>query len=166
MRRLRELIPAAAGACCGAAGVLAWWTFAPQVWHGRLITGAYSGGVGYRPELWRAALYFFRNHPLLGIGAGNFERELPDAGVAGVRTHANNWYLQALAEGGIVLFAATLAWIVTLFASLVRDVRRSPWRVAALAASVALVTHQTVDYLVFYPKVAESWIALIALAMI
>ena len=163
--RLRELIPAAAGALCGGAGVVLWWFLAPMRYHGAPITGPYAGGVGDRSELWRAALYFFRRHPLLGIGAGNFELELPDAGVYGVRTHANNWYLQALAEGGVVLFAATLVWIVAVFRSLAHDVRRSPWRVAAFAASVALVAHQCVDYLVFYPKVAESWIALIALGI-
>jgi O-antigen ligase len=164
-RRIVELVPAAAGALCGAAGALMWWFFAPMLWHGRLITWPYAGGVGYRSELWRAALYFFRNHPVLGIGAGNFELELPAAGVSGVRTHANNWYLQALAEGGIVLLAATIAWIVTLFRSLTRDLPRSPWRIAAFAASIALVAHQSVDYLVFYPKVAEPWIALIALGI-
>ncbi|MGB6986959.1 MAG: O-antigen ligase family protein, partial [Candidatus Aquilonibacter sp.] len=165
-RRIVELVPAVAGALFGTAGALTWWALAPTLWHGRLITWPYAGGVGYRSELWRAALYFFRNHPILGIGAGNFELELPEAGVVGVRTHANNWFLQALAEGGVVLLTATIAWIVTLFWSLTRDVRRSPWRIAAFAASVALVAHQSVDYLVFYPKVAESWIALIALAMI
>lgn len=164
--RPREVLPALAGACCGGAGVAAWWITAPQLWHQRAITWAYSGGLGDRSELWRAALFFFRHHPLLGIGAGNYELELPRAGVYGVRTHANNWCLQALAEGGIVLFAATIGWIATTFASLARDARRSPWRLAALAASVALVVHQCADYLVFYPKVAEPWIALIALGML
>ena len=161
--KLREGLPALIGACFGGSGIAAWWIAAPQLWHGRLITGSYSGGLGSRSELWRAALYFFFKHPLLGIGAGNFELELADAGVYGVRTHANNWYLQALAEGGLVLFAATLAWIAAIFAALARDITRSPWRTAAFAASIAIVVHQTVDYLVFYPKVAEPWIALIAL---
>jgi O-antigen ligase len=161
--RRRELFPALAGGVCGAAGMFGWWVAAPMLWHEPPISGDYAGGVGYRPELWRAALSFFRAHPLLGIGANNYELELGRAGLYGVRTHANSWYLQALAEGGIVLFAATTAWIASVFVTLARDLRGSPWTLAAFAASVALVAHQFVDYLVFYPKVAEPWIALIAL---
>lgn len=161
----RELLPALGGAICGAAGAAGWWIAAPLYWHELPITGDYAGGVGYRPELWRAALFFFRTHPLLGIGANNFELELGRAGVYGVRTHANSWYLQTLAEGGVVLFGATVAWIAAVLSSLARSARSSPWTLAALAASVALVAHQFVDYLVFYPKVGEPWIALIALGI-
>jgi hypothetical protein len=35
---------------------------------------------------------------------------------------------------------------------------------AALAATVALALHQTVDYLVFYPKVGGAWWLLIGIA--
>jgi O-antigen ligase len=121
--------------------------------------------VGNRPELWRAALFFFKEHPLLGIGAGNYELELPLAGVFGVRTHANEWYLQQLAEGGLILFAATIAFIVSVVRSLLRDVRSSPWRVAALAVTAALCIHQLADFLVFYPKIGLPWMILIGLGI-
>jgi len=124
----------------------------------------YAGGVGHRSELWRAAIFFWRRHPLLGIGAGNYELELAQAGIAGVRTHANSWYLQALAEGGIALFLATLALVVTLLRTLASKLNEAaPWQIAALAASLALILHQVVDYLVFYPKVAGPWWILVAL---
>ena len=74
----------------------------------------FSDGVGDRSELWRAARFFFFHHPILGIGAGNSRLELTQAGLPGVRTPANNWYLQAAAEGGVVLLGATIAWIVTV----------------------------------------------------
>jgi O-antigen ligase len=124
-----------------------------------------SGGLGTRSQLWRAAFFFFRHHPLLGIGAGNYELELADAGVFGVRTHANNWYLQALAEGGIVLFAATIAWLAAVASSTWSHLRSSPWGLAAFAATIAMIVHGFLDYLVFYPKVAEAWIVLIALGV-
>lgn len=124
-----------------------------------------AGGVGNRSELWRAATFFFTHHPIFGIGAGNFELRLPEAGLHGVRTHANSWYLQSLAEGGIALFSATLFFIYSSLATLRRSLRRSPWALAGFAATVALALHQVVDYLVFYPKVAEPWIVLVALGV-
>lgn len=123
------------------------------------------GGLGTRSELWRAALFFFRRHPLFGIGAGNYETSLAQAGVYGVRTHANNLYLQALAEGGVVLFGATIFFIVAALLQLRDAVRSSAWALAAFAATLALAIHQLADYLVFYPKVAEPWMILLALGM-
>ncbi len=125
---------------------------------------SYAGGVGTRAELWRAAVAMARAHPLLGVGAGNYELELGAFGVSGVRTQANSLYLQALAEGGIVLFAATLALIAAVLATLGRRLRERPTlAIAAFAATCALATHQLVDDLFFYPKVAGWWWILIAL---
>jgi O-antigen ligase len=124
----------------------------------------YAGGVGYRGELWRAAIALWEKHPLLGVGAGNYELELGSAGVFGVRTHANSWYLQSLAEGGLLLLTATIALVVIMLRSLAIRLREaSPWQLAAFAASFALVVHQIVDYLVFYPKVGGTWWIAVAL---
>jgi O-antigen ligase len=123
----------------------------------------YAGGVGSRRELWRAAIALWKQHPLFGVGAGNFELDLPRVGLSGVRTHANSLYLQALVEGGIPLFAATLFFVWISIASFVRRAWASPFASAALAASIALALHQTVDYVVFYPKVGEMWWIVLAL---
>ena len=173
--QLRRLVPLAAGAIAGisATALVAYQAMKHPVF-GYDATALASadavipsvdtaGGVGHRSELWRAAWFFFRHHPLFGVGAGNYERRLPEAGLTTVRTHANNWYLQALAEGGIVLFSATVAFLVTILAQLRTALTRSPWALAAFAATLALAAHQTVDYLVFYPKVAEMWLVLVAL---
>jgi O-antigen ligase len=122
-------------------------------------------GIGDRAELWRAARFFFVHHPLLGIGAGNYQLELAEAGLPGVRTQANSWYLQAAAEGGIVLLGATVVWILTVLRTLAAYVRASPWALAGFAASAAFALHGFFDDLVFYPKVAEAWIALVALGI-
>jgi hypothetical protein len=166
--RLVRLWPLAVGFASGAINDLIWASGAAGAIVSREtdVSVVSSGGLGDRAALWRAARFFFLHHPLLGIGAGNYERELASAGVFGVRTQANNWYLQAAAEGGIVLLGATVAWVAVVIRACLAAVRRSPWGLAAAAASGAFVIHGFIDDLMFYPKVAEAWIALIALAMI
>jgi O-antigen ligase len=115
-----------------------------------------GNGLATRPQLWHAALALWRTHPLLGIGAGNFELRLSDAGLYGVRTHANDYYLQCLVEGGLPLLAAGLAassvWIIGLAGA------RSPIAIGVFAAGIAFALHQIVDDLAFYPKVGDlAW---------
>ena len=162
---LHALQPALAGLFAGALGAAGWAIYAhtPGVLRVSLEPSLYAGGVGNRRELWGAAWRMWLQRPVLGVGAGNFELELPRYGVLGVRTHANSWYLSSLAEGGIALLTATLALVAALIATFSRRFsparlrNASPWVVAALAASVALVLQQSVDYLVFYPKVGNAW---------
>jgi len=118
---------------------------------------SYAGGVGTRSKLWRAAFALWRQHPILGVGAGNFELEIPLTGLRGVRTHANSLYLQSLVEGGLPLFAATLWLTYTSIATFMRDRFRSPFILGAFAGSIAISLHQVVDLLVFYPKVGGWW---------
>ncbi|HEY9179624.1 MAG TPA: O-antigen ligase family protein [Candidatus Baltobacteraceae bacterium] len=137
-------------------GMLRWWNY----------ESTYAGGVGTRPELWRAAITLWREHPLFGVGAGNFELDIPLTGLRGVRTHANSLYLQALVEGGIPLFAATLWLVYVSIATFVRERLESPFVMAALAAGVALALHQVVDYLTFYPKIGTEWWILMAIGAV
>jgi O-antigen ligase len=163
---LRALRPAFLGLLAGL-GVVGWWAYyahSSGVLRFSLQDSVHAGGVGNRDELWSAAWRMFASRPLLGVGAGNYELELPAYGVFGARTHANSWYLQSLAEGGIALFAATVALAVTIVATFARRARDgSPWILAAFAASSALVLHQIADYLVFYPKVGGAWWLLIGI---
>jgi O-antigen ligase len=166
------LRPALIGLVAGLAGATWWAIYArtPGVLRASFEPTVYAGGVGNRGELWHAAVRMWLAHPLLGAGAGNFELLLPAYGIFGVRTHANSWYLQSLAEGGTLLFLATLALLVTIVLSLagggyLRRLRDgSPWVLGGLTATIALALHQTVDYLVFYPKVGGPWWLLLGVA--
>jgi O-antigen ligase len=168
----RALRPALYGLGAGLLGSVGWGVYAhtPGVLRVSLQPSLYAGGVGNRSELWAAAWRMWRDRPLLGVGAGNFELELPRYGVSGVRTHANSWYLQALAEGGVVLLAATFALVAAILAALggkdllARLRGGSPWVLAGIAATVALALHQIVDLLVFYPKVGGAWWLLVGIA--
>jgi O-antigen ligase len=115
-----------------------------------------GNGLANRAQLWHAALALWRTNPLVGIGAGNFELRLTDVGLLGVRTHANDYYLQSLVEGGIPLLCAGLATTVAWIAGLARG--RSAIVVGVFAAGIAFALHQLVDDLAFYPKVGDfAW---------
>jgi len=156
---LRALRPALAGFVAGLFGVAGWIVYAhsPDVLRVSLGEPEYAGGVGNRSELYRAALRMFLRHPLTGVGAGNYELSLAEYGLPSVRTHANSWYLQSLAEGGIVLFLATIGIVAATISAFGRRLRDgSPWVLAAFAAALAMALHQVADYLVFYPKVGGA----------
>jgi hypothetical protein len=121
-------------------------------------------GLATRSQLWSAALALWKSSPWLGIGAGNYELQLPSVGLEGVRTHANSLYLQALAEGGIPLFLATLWSVYASIAAFVRARSLDPVVVGVMAASTGLAIHQIFDFLVFYPKVGEFWWILLGAA--
>lgn len=162
---LAALRPALGGALAGLLVVAGWGAYAQSASVFRFsVESAYAGGVGNRGQLWDAALRMWRAHPLLGVGAGNYELELPFYGVLGVRTHANSWYLQSLAEGGLLLFGATVAIVASVGAAFARSLRSSPWVLGAAAASLAICLHQIADYLVFFPKVGMTWWLLLGIA--
>jgi O-antigen ligase len=171
-RQRRELAIVAASSAAVGLVVLAFWGFVATHNFGgvsfvrhlmALAEAPHPGTVGNRSQLWHAALVLWRRHPLLGIGAGNYELELAGAGFPHLRTHANSLYLQALAEGGLVLLAATLALVAASIVAFVRGPFRDPLIVGALGASVGFAVHQIFDLLVFYPKVGELWWILLAL---
>jgi len=122
-------------------------------------------GLATRWQLWTAAIQLWRRSPWLGIGAGNYELELPSVGLAGVRTHANSLYLQALVEGGIPLLAATLWSVYASIATFAGARGRDPIVLGVLAACFGLAVHQIFDFLTFYPKVGEFWWMLMGVAV-
>lgn len=116
------------------------------------------GGTGERSILWSAAVRMFRAHPLLGVGAGNFEFELPHYGApTRVRTQANSLYLEALADGGIVLGAATVVAALLPAWLLLRGAAPASFTATAGIVGLALAAHGLLDDVVFYTKVGQAW---------
>lgn len=76
----------------------------------------FSGG---REFMWLRAISLYHEHPLFGIGLGNFTR------VGGFDTDVHNMYLQCLCEQGIVGFILFLIMIVTCLIVTIRSVRKA-----------------------------------------
>jgi O-antigen ligase len=105
----------------GTAAVAVWLHVRPETLH-RLTT--FGGGGSGREDVWSVAWRMFANHPLVGVGIGNFRTLEPRyALTSGPLTHvtyisetpkvAHNAYLGLLAETGVIGCVAFLAiaWI-------------------------------------------------------
>ena len=130
---------------------------APLATHGRLPSGVMRLP---RMLLWSTALAVTRDHPWLGVGPDNFRHVYGRyLGLVtwDTRVHANNTYLEVLANTGVVGLAA-LAWlVVALFTAMWRGWRTTagdnlPLLAAAAAACIAIAVHGLVDsFLAFTP---------------
>jgi O-antigen ligase len=123
-----------------------------------------------RLALWRSALVLWRSRPLLGIGPDNFRRRYVEVigpaadgrAYTDTRIHANDLYLETLADLGLV-GVAVLAWLAL---ALLRGLRRlsTSGRVVGLGcglAAGAFFVHGAVDYfLEFTPLFGLFWMLL------
>jgi O-antigen ligase len=151
----RLALGAVAGACVTALGGLAAVGGLSRVFSVQEVSS--PDGLATRSQLWGAAIALWKRSPLLGVGAGNYELEVPSTGLEGVRTHANSLYLQALAEGGMPLLAATLWTAYASIATFARAGLRDPLAIGIMAASLGFALHQILDLLVFFPKIGTFW---------
>jgi O-antigen ligase len=94
---------------------VALWMVPPQIWQ-RLsgtVAALETGSLTYRVELWQGGLEVFRDHSLLGVGAGAYGTAiLPIMDLPYV---AHNTFLSVLVELGVVgalIFAALLGLLV------------------------------------------------------
>lgn len=116
-------------------------------------------GTG-RVHLWNVAWKDFRDHPLLGSGAGTYQhfwlRDRPNASQA---VNAHNLYAETLAELGLPGLALLLVALLTPFAAAWRA-RRVQAVAAASAVYAAFVVHAFVDWDWQLPGVALAGLLL------
>lgn len=117
-----------------------------------------------RPTLWGSALEIFRQHPLLGVGAGNFRFvHSEDGRTANINVHANNTYLEMLAGTGLIGTFFFLVFLVVLvrlgWRALTRPSADSILRATLVAALAAFLIHGVTDYfLEFTPAYILFWL--------
>ncbi len=102
------------------------------------------GEVSFRPLLWRKTIEMVREHPLLGVGAGNFVVEFPRfERQAAAKPHAHNDALQVLAElglPGLALYLGLFASLAVMLASVLCSAcEQRAWFVAAAATGSVVV---------------------------
>lgn len=117
------------------------------------VTGEASGA--FRLGVWRDTLRLFASSPVVGQGFGAFADALPpfkrSAGDLRVE-HAENDYLETLAEGGALGLGLALAVVWLLARRAARSFAKEPDRLkrglvlGAAAALIALLVHSLFDF--------------------
>ncbi len=76
---------------------------------------------------WQAAIGMFSDHPLLGVGIGNYPVAYPEYAIGRWRDalgHAHNYYLNIAAEAGVIGLSAYLFLFLACFVQSWRVIRR------------------------------------------
>jgi len=146
-------------------------SLAPASARERLLS---ASGASFRLDTWRDALRLAATSPLLGHGLGAFHDAYPrfKQGYASVRVeHAENDYMETLAETGVVGLFAALVALVVLFRAVAGRARgeRSPLVLGAgrgaMAALAALAVHSAFDFDLRIPSNAALGALAVAMAV-
>jgi O-antigen ligase len=148
--------PRLAIVAAAAAGILLF-AFAPSALRDRFDPKAGQQDVPVRADIWGSAVDIYSAHPVLGVGVGNFpvayaalpstlanasQRRLLNQHGLLIPPHAQNLYLNVLAEGGILGVAALTLLALAIVRTVAAGVRaRAPdARLVAGALGASFVT--------------------------
>lgn len=115
--------------------------------------GGLDDRLGVRAELWAEALAMAEEHPLQGIGPGQFASQTAVSRDDDLRW-VHHGYLQVAAELGAVGLALVACLATWIGAQLLHQARRCPRRAAwGAGATVVIGVHATMDYVWHVPTV-------------
>ncbi|WP_177193580.1 O-antigen ligase family protein [Thermodesulforhabdus norvegica] len=106
-----------------------------------------NGALSNRLSIWKTALDMWQEKPLMGHGPGSFRLN----NIFPQRLNVHNFYLQTLAESGIITFLIFLILVFLIF----KTIRSSELTGVALTAMAALVFDNFLDY-------SPSWVLALA----
>jgi O-antigen ligase len=111
-----------------------------------------------RAALWRDAVALWAEHPVLGVGHGNYAaarlHELTGPLPAPHADHAHNLLLQAASEwgvAGVVLVVLAAFWLLRLVLRRLRDPQRDADGWLAAAWVVAMLVHSVAEHPLWFP---------------
>ncbi len=144
-----------------AIAVLVFMAFIVAVFPQEIVLGAYdfvenkiSIGDESRTELWHKAISVFQQHPILGVGPGQFVNYSREIGYGNSKLGAHNTYLQTLAESGIL---GSVPIFALMIASLWRFYKLARFsldavHVATWVGILASMIHNAVDTIFWIPQ--------------
>ncbi|MGD8816750.1 MAG: O-antigen ligase family protein, partial [Acidobacteriota bacterium] len=154
--------------------------FEPVPYHPGNVVSALTGvldpripladSLGHRGVWWSAALHMARDAPVLGVGLGRFPLLLPRyIGPAAGNLDAHNYFLQVLAEMGIVgllAFGALLAAVLGTLAWLRRASAAPRLSGAALLGSIAFVATFVTGHPLLLASGQTLWATMLAAVVV
>ena len=129
-----------------------------------------QGTTFFRLKLWRSSLRMIREHPLLGVGPGNYldayrtRYVLPSAWEEFNLEHAHNMLLDHWTRLGLLGVVAGLAVQVTFWSQVRRTIGEDALVLGLVGAMAALLAHGLVDNAVFFPDLALTFFLMLAMA--
>jgi O-antigen ligase len=130
-----------------------------------------QGTTFFRLKLWRSSLRMIQEHPLFGVGPGNFlaayrtRHVLPAAWEEFSLEHPHSIYLDHWTRLGLLGVLAGVAAQVAFWRALGRGSRRDPVTLGLAGSMAALLAHGLVDNAIFFPDLALAFSLTLALAV-
>lgn len=125
-----------------------------------------------RVSTWMDTLSILRDYPLLGAGANGFRMTFPLHRTASTRQsfkHAENEFLQSIAELGILGASALIVFLGLLFVASHGGERRDPdcriLQLCATGATIAVIVHATGDFALRVPLYLTTFACLVGIGM-
>ena len=118
-----------------------------------------TGSTFFRLELWRSSLTLIREHPLFGVGPGNFQTAyrtryvLPSAWEEFNLAHPHNIYLDHWTRLGILGVLAGIAVQIAFLKPQISNLQ-PPILIGLAGSMAALLAHGLVDNTLFFPDLA------------
>ncbi|MEQ8225245.1 MAG: O-antigen ligase family protein [Candidatus Eremiobacterota bacterium] len=125
----------------------------------------------HRFNLWKSCFHMFISSPFIGTGTGNFDWVYPAYAIKGlshslVANHANNMYINILAETGLLGFL-TFSWFFIVLWKKAFNFYGSgvnpPFATGFLGVLLAISIHGLFDYILYHPSMALNFMVIMAI---